>query len=195
MTLDFSTATSTKGLLVLTFITSSANKLAEVERLLGRPLVRESLSLEEIQAVDLDPVVRHKAQQAYAVLRRPVLVEDTGLAFAAWNGLPGALIKWFLLTLGTAGICRVLRGETNRGARATTLFGYCDGTVCHVFAGAVSGVVPAAPCGTHGFGWDTIFQPRGSERTFGEMTPEEKDRFSMRRLALERFRQSGVLDP
>ncbi len=179
---------------MLTFITSSANKLSEVERILGRPLTQASLPLEEIQAIDLEPVVRHKAHQAYDQLGRPVLVEDTGLAFTAWNGLPGALIKWFLRALGPNGICKLLRDETNRAATATTLFAYYDGTDYHIFSGTVTGVVPEAPRGTNGFGWDAIFQPSSSERTFAEMTPEEKDCFSMRRLALEQLRNSGLLD-
>jgi len=179
---------------MLTFITSSANKLAEVECILGRSLAQAAVPLEEIQAIDLEPVVSHKARHAYAHLGRPVLVEDTGLAFAAWNGLPGALIKWFLAALGPQGICKLLRDETNRAAAATTLFGYDDGGGCRVFAGTVSGVIPEAPRGTNGFGWDAILQPLGSERTFAEMTPEEKDHFSMRRLALEHLRSSGLLD-
>jgi non-canonical purine NTP pyrophosphatase (RdgB/HAM1 family) len=179
---------------LLTFITGNANKIIEVERILGQPLAQESLALEEIQAIELEPVVRRKARQAYALLARPVLVEDTGLSFVAWNGLPGALIKWFLKSLGTAGICRLLQGETNRSATAMTLFAYCDSSDCRLFAGTVSGVIPAAPRGTGGFGWDAIFQPVGSEQTFAEMTPEEKDRFSMRRRALEQLRHSGLLD-
>ena len=177
-----------------TFITSSANKLTEVERLLGRPLKQATLPLEEIQAIELEPVVVHKARQAYAQLGSPVLVEDTGLTFAAWNGLPGALIKWFLSALGTEGICRLLQNETNRAATATTVFGYCDGAVLRTFFGVVCGLVPVAPRGANGFGWDPIFQPNGSGQTFAEMTPEEKDRFSMRRLALEQLRRSGLLD-
>jgi non-canonical purine NTP pyrophosphatase (RdgB/HAM1 family) len=179
---------------VLTFITGSTNKLVEVERLLGRPLQHLSPSLDEIQSINLEPVVSHKARQAYALVGGPVLVEDTGLSFAAWNGLPGALITWFLAALGTEGICRLLQNEQNRAATATTLFGYCDGTACCVFSGAVSGTVPSVPRGTGGFGWDPIFQPLGSDTTFAEMTPEEKDRFSMRRLALDRLRESGLLD-
>jgi non-canonical purine NTP pyrophosphatase (RdgB/HAM1 family) len=180
---------------MLTFITSSANKLAEIERILGRKLAQASLPLEEIQAINLEPVVRHKARQAYAQLGQPVLVEDTGLSFAAWNGLPGALIKWFLTALGTEGICRLLRSETNRQATATTIFCYENGTDSHVFTGTVSGIVPETPRGNRGFGWDAIFQPLGSNQTFAEMMPEEKDRFSMRRLALEQLRHSGVFDP
>lgn len=179
--------------MVLTFITSSAHKHAEVERILGQALARESLPLEEIQAIELEPVVRHKAKQAFALLGRPVLVEDTGLAFAAWNGLPGALIKWFLTSLGAEGVCRVLRHEANREATATTVFAHYAGAEMRVFSGVMQGLIPETPRGAFGFGWDVIFQPLGSARTFAEMTPEEKDRFSMRRIALERFRDSGLL--
>jgi non-canonical purine NTP pyrophosphatase (RdgB/HAM1 family) len=74
------------------------------------------------------------------------------------------------------------------------VFGYHDGTACHVFAGTVVGSIPETPRGTQGFGWDAIFQPHGSARTFAEMTAEEKDRFSMRRLALEQFQDSGLIE-
>ena len=178
---------------MLTFITSNEQKLAEVERVLGHPLARECVALEEIQAVALEPVVRHKAQQAYATLGRPVLVEDTGLAFAAWNGLPGALIKWFLITLGVEGICRLLASEKNRDATATTMFAHYDGKELRVFSGEVQGMIPSTPRGSAGFGWDAIFQPLSSARTFAEMTPAEKDGFSMRRRALAQLRDSGLL--
>lgn len=178
----------------LTFVTSSENKLAEVERLLGRRVTRASLPLEEIQAIALEPVVIHKAQHAYARMQHPILVEDTGLAFAAWNGLPGALVKWFLSTVGTDGLCRLLHGEENRTATASTLFAYYDGTLLRVFPGIVMGRIVSIPRGNRGFGWDAIFQPLDSKLTFAEMSPTEKDRFSMRRLALEQLRASGVLD-
>ena len=178
---------------MIAFITGNAHKAAEVERLLGSPVRHEAVSGEEIQAIDLEPVVRDKAAHAYTVLRRPVLVEDTGLAFSAMNGFPGALIKWFLQSLGTDGICRLLQAETDRRAHATTVFGYHDGTTCHVFTGTVAGSIPDIPRGSQGFGWDAIFQPHGSPRTFAEMTAEEKDQFSMRRLALEQFRDSGLI--
>lgn len=177
----------------LTFITSSENKLREIVRLLGYPVARAAITLDEIQEIDLAPVVAHKARQAYAQLGRSVLVEDTGLTFTAWKGLPGALVKWFLSSLGNEGLCRLLQHEANRAATATTMFGYYDGTLYRAFAGSVEGIVTAAPRGTHGFGWDAIFQPLGSDRTFAEMMPDEKDRFSMRRLALEQLRESGLV--
>ena len=178
---------------MLTFISGNTNKVRECERLLGTTLGYASLPLDEIQSIDPLPVVEHKARLAYAALNRPVLVEDTGLAFAAWNGLPGALIKWFLGSVGTEGLCRMMQAETNRTATATTLLGYCDGQNVRTFAGTVQGSVPDQPRGTRGFGWDAIFQPEASDRTFAEMSAAEKDRFSMRRKALEAFRASGLL--
>jgi non-canonical purine NTP pyrophosphatase (RdgB/HAM1 family) len=178
---------------MLTFITGSEHKLIEVERILGRRLAREALSLEEIQSIELDPVVRHKARHAHGLLGRPVLVEDTGLAFAAWNGFPGALIKWLLVSVGVDGVCRLLRGENNRTATATTIFGYCDGREPLLFRGSVTGVITETPRGSAGFGWDAVFQPKGSIHTFAEMSPEEKDQFSMRRLALDQLRQASPL--
>ena len=168
--------------------------MAEVERVLGQRLTQVSIPLDEIQDIALEPVVIHKVKDAYAHVQRPVLVEDTGLTFAAWNGLPGALVKWFLSALGTDGLCRLLHGEENRSATASTLFAYYDGTLLRVFPGTVMGSIPHSPRGSSGFGWDAVFQPLGSARTFAEMSAKEKDRFSMRRLALEQLRASGLLD-
>ena len=156
-------------------------------------MTRASILLDEIQDIALEPVVIHKVKQAYAHVQQPVLVEDTGLTFAAWNGLPGALVKWFLSALGMEGLCRLLQGAENRLATASTVFAYYDGTLLRVFPGTVMGSIPHSPRGSGCFGWDSIFQPLGSALTFAEMSAEEKDRFSMRRLALEQLRASGLL--
>ena len=63
-----------------------------------------------------------------------------------------------------------------------------DGERVDLFVGETRGVVVPEPRGGHGFGWDPVFQPDGSERTFAEMGPEEKMRFGMRRKALDALR-------
>ncbi|MBI4133281.1 hypothetical protein HY478_01575 [Candidatus Uhrbacteria bacterium] len=60
-----------------------------------REILRYVVLLEP-QGISVEDIVRVKARDAYGKVGEPVLVEDTGLAFLAWNGLPGALIKWFL---------------------------------------------------------------------------------------------------
>ena len=104
----------------IVFVSGNAGKAREVEAILGTPVERLPLDLPEIQALDVAEVVRHKALEAFAAAGRPVLVEDTGLYVDALGGLPGALVKWFLQTVGPAGICAMLPAGAPRGATART---------------------------------------------------------------------------
>jgi len=170
------------------FATKNENKLREVNEILGRNLEQISVELFEPQGVDVETVVREKAEDAFHKAGKFVLVEDTGLEFAAWNGLPGALVKWFLDTVGNEGILKMLAGETNRKAVAKTAVGFFDGAQARVFVGEISGTIQEAIRGTGGFGWDSIFVPDGHGKSFAEMTSEEKNAISMRKLALERMK-------
>lgn len=170
----------------LVFVTHSPGKLAEVERILGYSVDHSPLDLAEIQAVEVEDGVIFKAQQAYAALQTRVMIEDTGLFIEAWNGLPGALIRWFLQYLGPAGICHLLDQAPTRQAYAKTVFAIYDGQGAPVlYTGRVNGHIAKRPKGELGFGWDPIFIPAGETRTFAEMPPPDKDKYSMRRLALQ----------
>jgi XTP/dITP diphosphohydrolase len=168
--------------------TKNENKLREVNEILGRSLKQISADLFEPQGVRVEDVVSEKAKDAFQKTGKFVLVEDTGLEFAAWNGLPGALIKWFFDSVGNDGILKMLSGETNRQATAKTAIGFFDGTETHLFVGEVSGTIPETIRGTGGFGWDPIFIPAGYQKSFAEMTPTEKNAVSMRKFALERMK-------
>ena len=87
------------------FVTGNPNKVREAGEILKIPLEQvEVKGLFEMQTQDLDELVRHKCEQAYQALKSPVLVEDSGLQFNAWKGLPGALVKWFETTVGCEGM-------------------------------------------------------------------------------------------
>ncbi|MEY4723178.1 MAG: RdgB/HAM1 family non-canonical purine pyrophosphatase [Candidatus Parcubacteria bacterium] len=156
----------------------------------GIPFASVSLDLPELQAISVADVVREKARAAFAVLGEPVLVEDTGLSFDAWNGLPGALIKWFLETVGNAGILRMLESESNRNASAVSRLCWFDGHDFHEFEGVVRGRVTTDLRGTGGFGWDALFIPEGHDVSFAEMTSEEKNSVSMRARAFLAMREA-----
>ena len=172
----------------LVFVTGNAGKVRDVEAILGSPIERVDLDIPEIQALDVAEVVRQKALVAFERLARPVMVEDTGLYLDALNGLPGALVRWFLVTIGPGGICALIPPGADRRATARTAVALCDGEEVEVFTGETRGVIVPAPAGAGGFGWDPIFQPHGASRTFAEMDQAEKNRHSMRRQALERVR-------
>lgn len=166
------------------FVTHSQKKLAEAERYLGRKLQHYGLDLPELQSVDVEEVAIHKVKYAYGVLRRPVMVDDTGLYIDAWNGLPGGLVKWFMQRVGDRGLCEMMHGFEERTARAKTVLATLDDTL-NIYVGTIEGTIAPEPRGTKGYSWETIFIPDGSDRTFAEMDLEEKDNFSMRHIALD----------
>ena len=172
------------------FATGNKNKLREFNQILGLELAQIDLDLLEPQGVEAEEVVREKAHDAYEKAGKPVLVEDTGLEFSAWNGLPGALIKWFLDSVGNEGILKMLDGEKDRQGKAKTAVGFYDGKKSHIFVGEVEGEIPTEIRGVSGFGWDPIFIPDGHQKSFAEMESYEKNEVSMRKLALEKLKSS-----
>lgn len=173
----------------LTFITGNINKAEELKQVLSMPIGHIKLDLDEIQSLDLSEIVEHKAKQAYKKLVKPVLVEDTSLEFEDMSSLPGPFIKWFLKTVGDEGLCKMLKSFPTRKAIGVCMFGYFDGSSFKVFEGKIKGNIAETPRGNSGFGWDTIFIPEGSKETRAEMNAEDKNKFSMRRVALEKLKK------
>jgi XTP/dITP diphosphohydrolase len=65
--------------------------------------------------------------------------------------------------------------------------GYWNGTTVEIFCGVCEGEILVEPRGEGHFGWDAWFQPRGSKKTFAEMTEEEKDKVSHRGVAYRKL--------
>lgn len=171
----------------LTFITGNAGKAEQLSRYLQFQVMHQKLDIPEIQSLDLEEVATEKAKTAYQLLGTPVLVEDTALTFAALNGLPGPLVKWFLETIGNDGMANLLSNHKNRAALAETCFVLCDETGVHLFKAAVEGTIATTPRAVAAFGWDPIFIPKGSEYTWAEMDRETQAKFSLRRKAVEKL--------
>ena len=180
----------------ITLITGNAGKAAEYAAMLGIEVTPATAELTEVQSLDVAHVAARKAAGAYAQLRVPVLVDDTGLTIHAWNGLPGALVAWFLNTVGPHGILDMAAEITDRRATASAALGYADATGVRVFTGTVDGSLATEPRGTSGFGYDPIFIPgTGSgHRTYAQMTSEEKNKISHRRRAVEAMRNGLGLE-
>lgn len=181
------------------FATKNKDKLAEAKRILGIDMQAATFDdLDEIQEIQVDKIIEHKAKQAYDNVKEPVIVEDTGLFFNGWNGFPGALIKWLLESVDNEGIVKMLEGFSDRSAVAECHIGLYDGKRLILAKGIVQGRVAESVRGKEGFGWDRIFIPEGHDRTFGEMSKEEKDAISHRKLAFEdlknKLHQQGLID-
>jgi len=171
------------------FVTGNPNKAKEAGGILGISLEQvEVVDLFEIQTQDLDELVSHKAQQAYDALRCPILVEDSGLVFHAWKGLPGALVKWFETTVGCEGMLKMLQSFDDRRARAICCLAIHDGKNIQIVRGEVEGTIANEIRGGNGFGWDVLFIPEGHKKTYAEMSSIEKNAISHRKRALEKLK-------
>ncbi len=176
------------------FITGNKNKLKEFQQVLPT-LQNWEVDLPEIQDTDAREVIRAKLMAAARLKPGTTLiVEDTSLALKAMGGLPGPLTKWFVKPegLGIEGLANIAiqRGDTR--AEAMTWIGlfhvHEKGEDLRYFKGVVPGHI-VLPRGDQGFGWDPIFQPEGSEKTFAEMSLQEKSENSMRRQAIEALKK------
>lgn len=173
----------------LKFATGNVNKVDEAQKILGVPLEQVVLEdVHEIQTSNVSELVGHKLTQAHNELRCPVMVEDSGLIFSAWNGLPGAMVKWFEKSVGCAGMLKMLEPFDNREAQAVCYVAVYNGLDLKIAHGEVRGSIATAVRGNNGFGWDVIFIPEGQDRTYAEMSMEEKNAISHRRKAFEKLK-------
>lgn len=171
----------------LTFITGNLHKVHWTQKYIHVPLEHKKIELTEIQSLSPKEVVEHKVKEAYKILQKPVLVEDTALTFHALGKLPGPFIKWFLEEVGNAGLCNLVTDD--RRATATVNYGVYDGNTFHFCEGEKPGTISNKPRGDNGFGWDPIFIPEGTIKTYAEMTDEEIINSSPRIAALEKLKQ------
>ena len=176
----------------LYFITGNKGKLAEVQSILGN-VEGLDIDLPEIQSLDAHEIIKAKLEEAKKHQQGEFIVEDTSLYLEALKGLPGPLIKWFMKTIGNEGLYKMAQAFGNPNAEAKTIIGYSNAQGEISFhEGVIKGTI-VAPRG-EGFGWDPVFQPEGDSKTFGELSADEKNSFSMRKIALEKLREQLVKD-
>lgn len=164
------------------FITGNLNKVKEVRGILGE-IRHINIDLPELQEMDPRRVVLAKARSALEQGYKPVLIEDTSLSIPSCGGLPGPLVKWFLKGLGAEGLVKFAASHGEPRAEARTIFGLAFGPQTILYGEGVIFGTLVSPRG-EGFGWDSVFQPDGSTVTFGEMSLEDKNKYSMRAQAL-----------
>ncbi len=175
----------------IVFVTSSKNKREEAQAILSNWIIEQSeVNLPEIQSLESTEVVRTKIEAGKLVVDGPFFVEDTSLHLNCLNGrLPGPMVRLFLLAIGREGISELCyRMGGNFGAEVRATIGYYDGKdLTVIFQGSIKGKI-TMPRGESNFGWDSIFVPDGSEKTFAEMGQVEKNKISHRKIVLDKFK-------
>jgi XTP/dITP diphosphohydrolase len=174
------------------FATTNRGKYEEVAALATEcrvALRRLDMKPPEIQSESLGEIARTSALQLIGGGNpSPIIVEDAGLFIEALNGFPGPFSSYTYAKLGTEGILKLLKGRRDRGAYFLSVIAYADGeTPPILFEGRADGLITNRSRGTFGFGFDPIFQPLDTKKTFAEMTTAEKNQYSHRAQAFRKF--------
>lgn len=167
----------------IAFVTSNTGKVAtSVEHLgpLGVMLDQVRLELDEIQSRSVQEVALHKAQQAFEVLRRPLVIEDSGFYIDEFDGFPGPLVRYVINALGAEGIARLADLTETRRCHFEGVLVYIDAHGAHsVFvdegdSGTIADKPTADPQpGAWSALWD-VFVPPGSNTALSALKEDER---------------------
>ena len=182
----------------LIFATNNQHKVEELQAAIGNKI--EVISLQQAGlAIDipephdsLEANASEKSLTIYRLTGRSCFSEDTGLEVTALHGEPGVKSARYSgdeksFEKNTKKLLDKLSNLTDRSARFRTVISLIWDGEEYQFEGICEGTIGFAPEGTKGFGYDPVFYPLGSDRSFGEMNTIEKTQFSHRKKAADKL--------
>jgi len=181
----------------LLFATNNQHKIEEIQSATGDRikvigLKDAGISIDIPEPHDtLEKNASEKSSTIFALTGISCFGEDTGLEVEALNGEPGVKSARYAGTGFSEDninkLLHQLEHQTKRNARFRTVISLIWNGSEHLFSGICEGVIITERKGIGGFGYDPVFMPSGSNKTFGEMEPEEKNRFSHRKKAADQL--------
>ena len=182
----------------LIFATNNQNKVFEIQSAIGDSIRVVSLTG---AGIDIDIPEPHptieanaseKSQTIYKLTGKDCFGEDTGLEVEVLHGEPGVKSARYAgedknFERNIERLLTNLRRAKNRAARFRTVISLIYEGKEFFFEGICDGQIIDNKRGSQGFGYDAVFVPSGSKRTFAEMDIVEKNQFSHRRKAADRL--------
>ncbi|MFH0971276.1 MAG: non-canonical purine NTP pyrophosphatase [Candidatus Micrarchaeota archaeon] len=175
------------------FASSNPEKILEVGQILadcGIAVIPIETELNEIRSEDQAEIALQKAITAYSAIKKPVIAEDTGVYFGAYENFPGVFPSFVFKAIGYGGILRLLEGK-KRDAYFKTIVAYFDGKNGKVFEGVCKGNIAQKPDSlkyqSPKLPYEAIFIPEGKRERLSRMGKAEKNSFSHRANAVRKF--------
>lgn len=182
--------------------TSNKDKVREIKEILGENIkiyTTKDYNINNFEVEEGGETLKEnaykKAKTLYDILKVPTLADDTGLFVKSLDLRPGVYSHRYAGDNPTYKDNRdklldELKNSENRDA-------YFKTTVCFIddkgkdyyFDGQINGEISKKEYGDKDFGYDQIFKVKELDKTFGQMTDEEKNLYSHRSLALEKFKK------
>lgn len=133
-----------------------------------------------------------KAYFIHRLFHENTMADDTGLEVDILNGQPGIYSARYAGDSKNSEdnmekLLAEMKGKTNRKARFRTVIALIINGREKLFEGIAEGTILMQKAGAGGFGYDPIFQPAGSRKTFAEMSLTEKNRISHRSQAFDKL--------
>lgn len=179
----------------LIFATNNANKVAEIQSLVG-----PDFNIIDMQSagIDIDIPEPHdtlnenaleKASTIFKITTTNCFSEDTGLEIESLNGAPGVKSARYAgedrnFQANIDKVLEELSNKENRKAQFRTVICLIWENQTYYFEGICKGQIARTMQGEKGFGYDPIFIPDGSDKSFAQMSMEEKNSFSHRQKAV-----------
>ena len=186
------------GMDQLIFATNNSHKVSEIQSAIGQHI--EVVSLKQA-GIDIEIPEPHdtleanaseKSKTIYQITKQNCFSEDTGLEVEALNLEPGVRSARYAGDEANPGkniekLLAKLENVQNRQARFRTVISLIYEGQEYFFEGICNGRIALSVSGSNGFGYDPVFIPSGSNRTFADMELAEKNQFSHRKKAADKL--------
>jgi XTP/dITP diphosphohydrolase len=190
--------TKKTDIMELVFATHNLNKVIEVQDMLtaGIQLVGlDQLGFNEDideDGLDLESNAQIKAMHIYGVFGKNCFADDTGLEVDALNGLPGVYSARYAGEQKNSQdnidlLLNKMKNKSNRKAQFRTVICLVLDGQKQLFDGVIEGEITHEQRGNGGFGYDSVFMPKGFDITFAEMDGYTKNAISHRFLAFKKL--------
>tara|TARA_Y100000748_G_C15185688_1_gene367395 strand:+ start:13 stop:588 length:576 start_codon:yes stop_codon:yes gene_type:complete len=179
------------------FVTGNQNKIIEVEKLIKN---FKLISTKDLNFYDEIPETENtikgnaflKSSFIYNKFNINCFSDDSGLFINALGGDPGVRSARYASEISDKEkninlVLKNLRGEKDRSAAFKTCICLIIDGKTNYFEGSVKGVITSKRLGYRGFGYDPIFVPEGHDRSFAEMSLEDKNKISHRSIATKKL--------
>lgn len=185
-------------MLKLIFATNNKHKVTEMQAAIGEKIEVISLQQAGIAINIAEPHdtltanALEKSRTIYQLTGENCFSEDTGLEVDALGGEPGVHSARYAgeeksFEKNTQKLLTNLLNVSDRRAQFRTVISLIWGGREYLFEGVSKGEIGFTPKGNGGFGYDPVFYPEGSTRSFAEMDIKEKTTFSHRKMAADKM--------
>ena len=162
----------------ITFVTHNKGKIAFAQtQLKDINLKIYEYDIDEPRSDDIKFISKYKVIEAYKLIKKPCISQDTGFWIDELNGFPKAFVHFCLETIGIKGILKLMEGKENRNCRFIECLSFYDGKNLYQFDGKYEGTLSEEIAGKDSDKkWSDlwfIFKPDGYDITLAQMTYDE----------------------